>query len=225
MPAGYARSFAEAGVAAVVVNYRLAPQHKFPAQVDDIRSAMLWIKRHASEYGWDSDRLGLFGYSAGAHLCLMMGTLSDEPLQTQQQTSDWAQDDPRFSELPRPRLIIAGGAPCDFRSLPPKNLALAYFLGGSRHALPDVYRFASPAAHVSSGDVPTLFFHGTRDLIVPMRDSRKMFEQQSEAGVASRYLEIAGQGHLVTFQHPEAKQATLQFVRTELLGEKIVGAE
>lgn len=217
MPSGYARSFAEAGIAAVVVNYRLAPQHKFPSQVDDIRAAMLWTKKHAPDYGWDIDRMGLFGYSAGAHLCLMMGTLIDEPLQIQQQTSGWSLDDARWSELPQPRLIVAGGAPCDFRALPPQNRTLAYFLGGSREALPEVYRCASPAAHVSSGDVPTLFIHGARDLIVPMHDSQKMFERQVEAGVASRYLEIAGHGHLVTFQHPHAKRATLEFVRSRLL--------
>lgn len=217
MPSGYAQSFAEAGIAAVVINYRLAPQHKFPSQVDDIRSAMLWTKNQAAEYGWDADRMGLFGYSAGAHLCLMMGTLVDEPLQTQQQTSGWPPDDDRWSELPKPRLVVAGGAPCDFRALPPKNYTLSYFLGGSREALPEIYRCASPAAHVSSGDVPTLFIHGSRDLIVPMHDSRKMFERQNEAGVASRYLEITGHGHLVTFQHPQAKQATLEFVRSQLL--------
>jgi len=216
MAGGYGRSFAEAGIAAVVINYRLAPKHKFPAQLDDVRAALLWVQQRSERYGWDPTRIGLFGYSAGAHLCLLVGTLVDEPRGVQQQTSGWSAEDPRWASLPTPSLVVAGGAPCDFRALPPANRTLAYFLGDSRGGAPEVYRCASPATYVSAGDVPTLFFHGSRDLIVPMGDSRSMFARQTAVGVPSRYVEITGHGHLVSFQHPLAKQTTMQFVRERL---------
>lgn len=213
---GYARALAEAGLIAVTINYRHAPTHKFPAQLDDLRAALAWIGDHADRYGIDAGRVGLFGYSAGGHLACMIGTLADASWSDIEATTDWAQNDPRWKSMPPVRAIVSGGPPCEFREFPVDNTAVAYFLGGSRRELPEVYHAASPTAHASSGDVPTLFIHGTRDVVVPLASSRGLFEAHRAAGVRSEYLPLDGPGHMLTYLHPATKNATIGFLTDRL---------
>ncbi|QEG40305.1 alpha/beta hydrolase [Roseimaritima ulvae] len=216
MSVAYAEDLAKRGIAAVAINYRLAPEHPFPAQVDDVREALIWIAEHARQYGWDRQRIGVFGYSAGAHLACMMGTLADESAATQRAASDWPASDPRWKNIPSIQAVAAGGAPCEFRTLPKHNSALAYFLGGTRAEHPATYHAASPTAHGSAGDVPTLFFHGSGDLIVPLASARSLFEKQCSAGVCSEFLTIDGQGHLMTYIHERSRRAVMGFMEHHL---------
>jgi acetyl esterase/lipase len=208
---GYAMRLARAGMVAITIDYRLAPAWKFPAQVDDVRLAMLWAADQSEVYGIDPERMGLFGYSAGGHLACMIGTLVDEPLRIQASTTCWPADDPRLASLPQPLAICAGGPPCDLTVLHPDSEGLAYFLGGSPAELPDVYAAASPVSHASSGDIPTLFIHGERDAIVPLHSSRSLYDAQLQAGVASEFLVIEKQGHLVTFINSQTGEAMVKF--------------
>jgi acetyl esterase/lipase len=207
----HAMQLARAGMVAVAIDYRLAPTWKFPAQVDDVRLAMLWVVDHAAELRIDPLRIGLYGYSAGGHLACMIGTLSDEPLKTQLSTSNWNRDDPRLARLPQPLAICAGGPPCDLKLLHPVSDGLAFFLGGGQGEVPEIYTAASPLSHASAGDVPTLFIHGERDAIVPLLNSQSLFLAQQQAGVASEFLVIPKQGHVVTFLSPVAGQAMVDF--------------
>lgn len=93
---------------------------------------------------------------------------------------------------------------------------MSYFLGGSRREVPEVYEAASPAAHASPGDVPTLFIHGSADLIVPMASSRILFDAQQRFGVPSRFLALDGPGHMLTFVDPKTKKAAVEFLIEKL---------
>lgn len=216
MSVGYAEELTRQGIAAVAINYRLAPEYPFPAQVDDVRDALVWTAAHAEQYGWDPQRIGVFGYSAGAHLACMIGTLADESAATKGSVSDWTATDPRWQQMPDVKAIAAGGTPCEFRTLPKNNSALAYFLGGTRAEHPAVYHAASPTAHGSAGDVPTLFVHGSGDLVVPLASARSLFEKQRSAGVCSEFLTIDGQGHVMTFIHDRSRRAVVGFMRHHL---------
>lgn len=208
---GYSRLLAEHNMAAITINYRLAPIHKFPAQVDDVRSALLWAKENAERFRWDADCLGIFGYSAGGHLCALLGSLADETIEVQAAASQWPADDQKWTQLPNIRAVCAGGPPCDFRSLPEDNIALAYFLGGSRRELPNTYVSASPAAHVSAEDPVTQIIHGDSDLLVPLLGSKKFHRAQVAAGVDSRLDVMPNQGHMVTFLNPETSNKMVDF--------------
>src|SRR5262249_8362095 len=70
-----ARRFAEAGMAAFAISYRLAPSYKFPAQLEDCQAAVRWIRSHAAQYHVDPNRLGAYGYSAGGHLVALLGVM------------------------------------------------------------------------------------------------------------------------------------------------------
>ncbi len=208
---GYSRLLARHGIVAVTINYRLAPDHKFPAQVDDVRQALLWVASNAERFSIDVNQIGLFGYSAGGHLSALVASLADEPVEIQASASRWDPKDEKWRKLPSIRAVCAGGPPCDFRSLAEENKSLSYFLGGSRGEKPAVYDAASPAAHVSSQDPVTQLIHGDQDLLVPIDGSRAFHQAQLAAGVDSRLHVIAGQGHMVTFINPETGKVLLEF--------------
>lgn len=208
---GYSRMLAQNGMVAVTINYRLAPAHKFPAQVDDVRQALLWVKANAKRLSLDLSRLGLFGYSAGGHLSALVASLADEPIEVQASASRWDSTDQKWKQLPAIRAVCAGGPPCDFRSYSKENKSLSYFLGGSRGEKPAVYQAASPAAHVSKNDPVTQIIHGEKDLIVPIKESREFHQAQVAAGIDSRMLVVTGQGHMVTFINPKTRKQLLEF--------------
>ena len=198
---------------AIAIDYRHAPKHKFPAQVDDIRESLIWTLEHAESLSIDKDRLGLFGYSAGGHLACMIATLNDEPLDRLLPTSNWRADDPRWNRIPKIHAVVAGGPPCEFRNLPPGNTGFAYFLGGSRSAVPDIYDAASPTEFASAGDCPICFVHGERDIVVPLGSSQSLFDAQRTCGVESEFVVVEKQGHMLTFLHPKTSETLIAYMK------------
>lgn len=70
---------AEQGFVAASIGYRLAPEHQWPAQIQDCKCAIRWLRANASELGLDPERVGAVGGSAGGHLSMLLGTLDDAP--------------------------------------------------------------------------------------------------------------------------------------------------
>ena len=70
----YARSLAKRGFVCFAINYRLAPKHKSPAQTEDCRDAVRWVRQNGHKYKADPKRIGAMGYSAGGHLVSMLAT-------------------------------------------------------------------------------------------------------------------------------------------------------
>ena len=207
----HARQIAAAGAVVLNINYRLAPAHRFPAAVDDVRDALLFLVDHAEDWAVDLDRLGLFGYSAGGHLAGLVATLADESLAVQTTASDWAAEDPRWSRLPKIAAYCGGAPPLDLRPVPPGNRALAYVFGGSPAEVPGVYAAASPASFISPGDPPNLIIHGDRDALVPIAGSRQFVAASRATGVDSELIELPAQGHMVTVMHPVTMASMVAF--------------
>ena len=121
--AAIAEALAQHGYTAVAIDYRLAPAHKFPAQIYDCQAAVRWIRSHAVQLKIDPARIGGFGYSAGGHLVALLGALDDKELR-----------EPGIPvDAPSTRLsvVVAGGAPCDFRVLPGDSERIAFWIGPS----------------------------------------------------------------------------------------------
>jgi acetyl esterase/lipase len=198
--AAVAQAFAERGYTSVAISYRLAPQYKFPAQIYDCEAAVRWMRGHAHELKIDPDRIGGFGYSAGGHLVALLGTLRDGDLREAGVSA----------KAPSARLevVLAGGAPCDFRVMPADSEQLAYWLGGSRAEKPDAYRIASPAAYIRRGDPPMFFFHGEQDLLVPIASPKRMVRLLQGAGVPAEMYMVKDAGHIQTiFDRPAVERA------------------
>ncbi|WP_197455664.1 alpha/beta hydrolase [Stieleria neptunia] len=212
----HARDLAGNGFAAVAINYRHAPSSKFPDQVDDVRSALVWITENAPTYAWDTERVGLYGYSAGGHLVSLVATLADEPWQSVRQTTSWPQQDERWKKLPSIGAVCIGGPPTDFRDLPPDNTSLAFFLGGSRRELPNVYAAASPICFTSPKDPPFQIIHGEADWIVPINNAKNFHRALVDADVESSLQTLPGNGHLFAFLSPKLTDWMLDFFKQQL---------
>lgn len=181
------------GYVAATVSYRLAPQHRFPAQLDDVSRAVRWLRAHADEYHLDPDRIGAFGISAGGHLALMLAT-ADEP------------DDAREASL-GPSLssgiqaVVSYAGPTDLTADCWRGLTsgmVVDLIGGPYVENPELYEEASPINHVDPGDPPVMIFHGPRDLLVPIGQSRRFVEQLRSLGVSATLHEVENAGHLWT---------------------------
>jgi triacylglycerol lipase len=213
----YCDRLAQLGFVVLNMNYRLAPQHQFPRQVDDVRQVLLQLVEHSDAWKVDLNRVGIFGYSAGGHLSALIGVLANEDRPTQMLASEWGSDDPRWDQLPPIAAVCAGGPPCDFRIVPDDNAGLSYFLGGTPREVPNNYLGASPTAHVSPGDPPMQLIHGEKDLLVPLENSEKFAAALMEAGVAVSLTVIENQGHMMTLFHPTTKQQVKDFFVKQLL--------
>ena len=77
-----ARLALRSGVLVVAVDYRLAPEHKFPAAVEDCLAAYRWLRSHAREIGGDPVRVGVGGDSAGGNLSAVVSQLAAEAGET-----------------------------------------------------------------------------------------------------------------------------------------------
>ena len=200
--AKYASSLAGRGFNAFAINYRLAPEYKHPAQIEDCRDAIRWIKQNSGKYGGDPDRIGALGYSAGAHLACMLAV-------TGQQEGD--------NEIGTKILVaVGGGTPCEFMSFPPKNKTLAYWLGGSRKEVPNAYRDASPLEHLDKGDSPIFFFHGEADFLVGMSGARKMSDKMKKLGIDTHFHVIKDAGHFRAVFNSKAIGASFDFLEKHL---------
>lgn len=203
--AAHAMKLARNGYVVMAINYRLAPKHKFPAQLEDCTTALRWFGQHADKYETNTERMATYGYSAGGHLACLLGLKSAQnPIQL---------DDAREIKL---RAIVAGGAPCEFRVIPERSRALAYWLGGTREDLPEQYREASPTAFVSKKAPPVFFFHGDQDKIVPLRSPEALrtllIQQQTQVEMKV----VKEHDHIMTFFHGPSMDAAREFLDTNL---------
>jgi acetyl esterase/lipase len=68
-----AQQFAKNGFVAVTVEYRLSPEARYPAGVNDLKTAVRWMRKHAKEFGMDTSKIAAYGCSAGAQLASLLG--------------------------------------------------------------------------------------------------------------------------------------------------------
>jgi triacylglycerol lipase len=198
--AAAAMALAQNGYTAAAISYRLAPHNPFPAQIYDCQAAVRWLRAHAGEFKLDPSRMGGFGYSAGGHLVALLGTLDDDDFREEGVSKD--------APSARLQVVMAGGAPCEFRTLPARSQILAFWLGGTRAAKPDNYRNASPTNFITADDPPMLFFHGEYDALVPIASPQRMVRLLASAGVTSEMYAVKHSGHIQTlFDRPALEHA------------------
>ncbi|HEY7424472.1 MAG TPA: alpha/beta hydrolase [Gemmataceae bacterium] len=185
-----ARAFAEHGYVAVTVQYRLAPQHRFPAQLHDAKCAVRWLRANVDRYQVDPERIGVLGGSAGGHLALLVGLT--EP-------KDGLEGEGGHPEQSsKVQAVINMMGPTDLnRSGWPEmtEKMIAGLLGGSRDQEPTAYRCASPASYVRRGAPPVLTLHGTKDSIVPYEQAQLLHASLRAAGATTWLEPMKDKGH------------------------------
>jgi triacylglycerol lipase len=204
-----AEALANHGYSVCSINYRLAPRYPFPAQIEDCKAAVRWMRSHAKQYKIDAKRIGGYGYSAGGHLVALLGT-------TDREAGLEGAGAPADGPDTRLQAVVAGGAPCDFRAFPENNMRLSYWLGGSRADKPEAYELASPSRYVTKDDPPIFFFHGEADTLVPLASPKAMHAQLTGAGVSATLFTVPKAGHIAAFRDTTATAAAIEFLDKHL---------
>jgi acetyl esterase/lipase len=182
--------FAQQGYAAANVQYRFAPKHKFPAQVEDVKCAVRYLRANAETYNLNKDRIGAIGFSAGAHLSMLLGTMDkDDGLEGDGGNAD---------QSSKVQAVVAYFGPTDLSAddYPANVVALIDDLVGAKVGeKPELRKAASPVTYVSAGDAPTLIYQGTKDRLVPHSQAYKMADALTKAGVPGRVELLLGADH------------------------------
>lgn len=186
---GIARRLADRGFAAVNIDYRFAPEFRFPAQLHDVQLALAWMRDEAERLRIDPDRIAGLGYSSGAHLVALAGLVAGtgSPL-----NEEYGPKDRGFFA------VAAGGIPSDF-SLFDDGRLIRQLIGAPRAEAPEVYRAASPIEHVHADAPPFFLFHGALDQLVPFEHAEVLHEALLAQGVHSELYRMRLRGHLSAF--------------------------
>ena len=217
-----AEPFVQRGYAVACVDYRLASAPQgcpaalvFPAQIEDVKAAVRWLRVNAAQYGLDPERFGALGDSSGAHLAALLGVSSgvaalagtENPAASAavQAVVDWFgpvdvtqgpivfEDDPCVT--PWDALVQKyGGEETPYFYW---TAAWGTFLGGSLAdpVVRDRAAQASPLTYVDAGDPPFLIIHGAEDDMVPVEQGERLALALQDAGVEAEFIIVPGAGH------------------------------
>jgi len=201
------------GYVGVTVAYRLVPAARFPAQLEDCKAAVLWLRANAAKYRINPKRIGVVGFSAGGHLASMLGvTGKNDGL-------EGAGGNPDQSSRVQAVVSFFGLTDFSTRDWPRdlENGVIEPFLGGSFANHADEYRRASPITYVTSDAPPFLFFHGSEDKLVPVDQSKRLGEKLRNAGVFAEVNVLEGEGHGFTdATNQKAMRRMLDFLDAHL---------
>ncbi|HEX6095497.1 MAG TPA: alpha/beta fold hydrolase [Thermoanaerobaculia bacterium] len=180
--------FVKKGYVAASIEYRLSGEAIFPAQIEDVRAALEYLRAHANDLGIDPRRVAVWGQSAGGHLAALAGT--------------------SLEGAARPDAVIDWNGPTDF--LEPRELArlekrkadqgqptfaMERLLGGPVNERRELAIAANPITWVTPGDPPFLILHGSGDEEVSIGQSELLRDALVKAGVDVTLRVFPGEGH------------------------------
>jgi acetyl esterase/lipase len=192
------------GFAVAAIDYRLSGEARFPAPLEDVRTAIGWVRNHAASYGLDADHVFLWGDSAGGHLALLAALTGS----TVHGVVAWFPVTD-LAGLPSD-VADAGGVPD-----PGPQSRDAQLLGGPASSLSDLARQASPVSHASAGAPPILLMHGAVDDMVPPAQSIRLAEALGTAGATVELELVPGATHFWNGASdvPGIVRRSIQFLR------------
>jgi len=180
--------------AAVAVGYRLTNEATWPAQIHDSKAGVRWVRANAAKYGFDANRIGVWGASAGGHLALMLGV-----------TGDVTTLEGSVGSYPKVSSRVTAVANflgiTDLRTLNGQTGSAAggraeeLLIGGPVRDNADKAAAASPIAYVNAKSAPVLTVHGTADSTVPFDQAVKFDAALRKAGGTSYLVTVEGGGH------------------------------
>ena len=172
------------GYAVASINYRFLAHGDFPAQIEDCKAAIRWLRANAKTYNLDGSRIGVMGASAGGHLASLLGVAGD------------AKDlEGKGGNLDQPSNVQAVVSLFGPLRIPARNAAKSSVL-----------------SYITKDDPPFLLVHGDADKTVPISQSERLTEALKKAGVEVTFVPIEGAGHGgLAFANAEMQAKYLEF--------------
>lgn len=205
------------GYAVAAINYRLSQHAIFPAQIEDCKAAVRWLRANAAKYGYDPDRFGAVGSSAGGHLVAMLGTTGGVRK---------FEVGENLGLSSRVQAVVDNFGPTDFLQMDDHRLPNgmihnkpdspeSQLIGGNLQENKDKARQANPITYVGKDSPPFLVIHGDSDPLVPHHQSELLVAALKQAGVEVTFYTVKGGEH-GQFNDPKVDEMTSAFLARHL---------
>jgi|GEM_PF-215373 len=209
------------GFAVASINYRLSQHAKFPAQIEDCKAAVRWLRAYAARFRLDPNRFAAWGPSAGGHLAAMLGTTGDV------KEFDVGEN---LVQSSRVQAVVDYFGPTDFLQMDAHRLPNgmihdtpdspeSQLIGGAIQENKDKAAKANPVNYVTPDDPPFLIVHGDSDPLVPHHQSELLEAALKKAGVPVTFYTVKGGGH-GGFRDPKVPELTQDFLNKHLQNAK-----
>ncbi|BBY63663.1 alpha/beta hydrolase [Mycolicibacterium helvum] len=192
---GYAlmSHLAAKGWVCLSIDYRVAPHHRWPRHIHDVKAAIAWARANVDRFGGDRNFVAVAGCSAGGHLAALAGLTIDDP--------EYQAHLPAGSDTAVDAVVgIYGRYDWEDRSTPERTRFVDFLervvvnKKQSRHG--DLFRKASPIARIHPKAPPFLVVHGSGDSVIPVEQARSFVERlRGVSRSAVSYVELPGAGH------------------------------
>ncbi|MBA3723703.1 MAG: alpha/beta hydrolase fold domain-containing protein [Candidatus Levybacteria bacterium] len=187
------KTFMHRGFAVACINYRYSSEAIYPAQIEDVKASIRYLRANASQYGLYDTKIAVWGSSAGGHLAALAGTTSDITAYDKGENLQYSS---------KVDAVVDDFGPIDLEALlsspttDPKGYASGVKLLGGEG--PDLYpraRAASARTYITADDSPFFIVHGSIDRIVPLSQSQLLDETLRNLNIPSQLNIISGMGH------------------------------
>ena len=184
---------AEQGWVCLAIDYRVAPHHRWPRHITDVKTAIAWARANVDKFGGDRNFVAVAGCSAGGHLSALAGLTPDDPVHRAEL--------PEGADSSVDAVVgIYGRYDWEDRSTPERARFVDFLervvvkKSITRH--PEVFRDASPIARVHRNAPPFLVIHGSKDSVIPVEQARSFVDRlRAVSHSMVGYLEFPGAGH------------------------------
>lgn len=185
------------GYALASVDFRASTEKAFPGPVHDIKAAIRFLRARAADYGYQSDKIIIWGASSGGHLAALVATTNNHPtlegtLGNYPTTSSSVQACIDFFGPTNFLTILSQSTP---HGLNVRLPALAILLGKPVEQVPELAKLASPVYQVDAGDPPLLIVHGEQDNQVPINQSIELMSAYKSKNLPVQIEFIPNAGH------------------------------
>ena len=204
--------YAHHGYIIASIQYRVSGEALFPAQIEDVKTAIRFLRAHAEKYHIDAERIGIMGESAGGHLAALAGTTGNVK---ELDKGEWLEQSSKV------QAVVDWYGPTDFLQLSQfsdsviKNLAAspeALLIGGRAQDNKEKSEKANPISYITGETPPFLILHGDSDRIVPFSQSEILYEALKGIGADVALYNLEGAGHATKeFFQPEIENIIINF--------------
>jgi acetyl esterase/lipase len=191
--------YAQQGFIGVSITHRTSDIAIFPAAVHDCKTVIRWLRAQAKKYNINPDKIGVTGFSSGAHLAVLLGTSGGDP---------YLEGDGGYPEYSsRVQAVVDNFGPTDFLRMSDVRFAdfidhfdakspESLFLGGPIKEKPELAKLANPITYIDPKDPPVWIGHGEKDGMVIINQSELLYQALRKAGVETQFVRVKNADHM-----------------------------
>lgn len=203
---GIGQSLLKNGFAVVSINHRASTDSIFPAQIQDVKTAIRYIRTYGKQYGLKTDNIGITGFSSGGHLSAMAGATSGQSTGKNDGISIdlVGKNAKNISISDAVQAVVDWFGPTDFLRMDSCGSQMNHndakspestLIGGAIQQNKALAMLADPAFYVQANNPPFLIIHGDKDPLVPFCESEYLYASLKAKNVTANLIPVAGGGH------------------------------